>query len=847
MDFKKLLGKKKIIKVTDPIAIFQNLDKEIGKEFLHPPQETVLKEWHEKLREQKDTIVKLHTGQGKTLIGLLMLQSYINEGLGPGVYICPNNYLVDQTIEQARSFGIKVVQFESDSKIPQTFLNSHAILIANCNKLFNGKSVFGVSGSRRDTIQLGAIVMDDAHKCLEIIREAFSITVKRETDGKKNAIYEKLWKLFEESLRRQRAGTCLDIEHGRDSLMAVPFWTWFGKKKEVLKILEEHKQDDELLFVWDLLKDKLDQCLCIFSGNRLEIAPRLLPLELIPSFGYAQRRIFLSATLTEDAFLVKDLGIQPESVTNPLSSGDVKYCGERLILIPTLVDTSLRKERIIYWLSGLANKYGYFGIVAITPSFAHATKWKEAGAQVTQVKDLYESLGKLKAAVRSRTAKQVLVLVNEYDGVDLPDNTCRILCLDSLPSYSLLVDRYLQETRPNSLRLRRQLAQRVEQGMGRAIRGSSDWCIVVTIGSNLTEFLSENAKRAFLSKEAQTQIKIGEELADEMKKEGTGLPVIEKLVNQCLTRNEDWKEYYKDKMAQLETQQSSKEQLERSALERQAELLYEQGQCEKAVEILQKLAQESDQTDKGWYLQLMATYLYPIDSTASMDKQLKAHSENPNLFRPVTGVKYSKMAEVKLDRASRILDFIKNFDSQNAMILKLAEISDKIAFDSVSDTFEEGIDQLGAALGFKTQRPEKILGAGPDNLWQVHTKRYWIISCKNMVSAARKGISKGETGQLSNDIGWFKTNYEGCEGIPIMIHPTDVLEKDAYLPQPFWIFKESALTELKESLIKFYTSLSSTSVNSLTVAIITKKLEEFGLDDGALMKHFLRRVEEHKT
>ena len=78
VDFKKLLGKKRIVKVTDPIAIFQNLDKEIGKEFLHPPQGSVLKEWHEKLRDQKDTIVKLHTGQGKTLIGLIMLQSYIN-------------------------------------------------------------------------------------------------------------------------------------------------------------------------------------------------------------------------------------------------------------------------------------------------------------------------------------------------------------------------------------------------------------------------------------------------------------------------------------------------------------------------------------------------------------------------------------------------------------------------------------------------------------------------------------------------------------------------------------------------------------------------------------------------
>lgn len=848
VDFKKLLGKKKLVKDTDPIAIFDNLDKESGKEYLRPPQKSVLKEWHEKLRVKKDTIVKLHTGQGKTLIGLIILQSSINEGLGPAVYICPNNYLVDQTVEQARSFGIKTVQFPVDStKPPQAFLNSDAILVTNCNKLFNGKSVFGVLGSGKEPIQLGAIVIDDAHKCLEVIREAFSIIVRRENpDGKKNALYEELWALFEESLRRQAPGTCLDIFHGRDCLMAVPFWTWHDKRKEVLEVLEKHKESEELLFVWDLLKDRLEQSICIFSGNRLEIAPRLLPLELVPSFSQAHRRIFLSATLTEDAFLVRDLGIQQESVTNPLSSGDVKYCGERLILIPTLVDTTLKREKVIAWLSDLAAKHGDFGVVSITPSFGHADKWASAGAKVTNVRNLYESINDLKAEVKRKTAKTALVLVNEYDGVDLPDSTCRILCLDSLPSYSLLTDRYSQEIRPISLRLRRQLAQRIDQGMGRAIRGSSDWCIVVTSGNNLTDFLSEKAKRVFLSKEAQMQIKIGEELAEEMRGEGAQLYVIEKLVNQCLKRDEGWKEFYRERMLLLETQESSKEQLDRSALEREAEILYQQGHYEKAVNVLQKLSGGSDQTDKGWFLQLMATYLYPIDPTESMDKQLKAHSENARLFRPETGIAYSKLTSTRLNRVSKILEWIRKFEYHNALIIHVRSIMDKLTFNSFSDTFEEGVDELGGALGFRTQRPEKTSGSGSDNLWQLDVKKYWIIECKNMVSAKRDGISKSETGQLSNDIGWFKEYYEDCEGVPIIIHPSKVLKSDAYLAQTFWILGESSLEELKNNTVKFFNSLSGIPFNDLSADIIAKKLKEFSLDIGDLMKHYLRRVEERK-
>lgn len=73
VNFQKLLGKRKITKPTDPIEIFENLDKESGKEFLRPPQRSVLKEWYNNFQEKEDVIVKLHTGQGKTLIGLLIL------------------------------------------------------------------------------------------------------------------------------------------------------------------------------------------------------------------------------------------------------------------------------------------------------------------------------------------------------------------------------------------------------------------------------------------------------------------------------------------------------------------------------------------------------------------------------------------------------------------------------------------------------------------------------------------------------------------------------------------------------------------------------------------------------
>lgn len=842
VDFKKLLGKIEITKPKNPIEIFEDLDKESGKEYLRPPQRSVLEEWHEKLRAQKDVIVKLHTGQGKTLIGLLMLQSSLNEGKGPVVYICPNNYLVDQIVEQADSFGIKTTEF-SDTKPPQEFLNSDAILVTNCKKLFNGKSVFGVRGSGKDPIQLGAVVIDDAHRCLDIMRESFSIIVEREGENGDNPLYKELLALFEDTLRRQAPGTCADISDGVSCLMAVPFWSWYDKREEVLKILSKHRKSDELLFVWDLMKDHIDECVCIFSGKKLEITPRLLPVDRIPSFSEAERRIFLSATLTEDAFLVRDIGIAPESVINPLSSGDVKYSGERLILLPSLVDTALQRTALISWVQGLATKNGDFGIVAIAPSFWHAESWETYGAKVTNVRKLYKEIDELKVNVKRRKAKYVLVLVNEYDGVDLPDSTCRVLVLDSLPSYRTLMDSYLQEMRPSSGTIRRQLAQRVEQGMGRAIRGSSDWCIVMIVGNDITNFLSEKSKRAFLSNEARLQIGIGEELVEQMKSEGGQLTTIASLIGQCLRRDETWKEYYKNRMSKLTPDEPQDEHLARVISERNAEILYRQRQFKKASDTLNDAIGSADVKDRGWLLQLMATYLYPIDRRQSMDKQLRAHVENPNLFRPESGITYSKLISTGT-RTSRILEWIRQHESNSSVILEVNGIMEKLSWGtSPSELFEQGMCELGRVLGFISDRPEKKTGEGPDNLWNIHGKTHWIIECKSQVKGSRTEISKTEAGQLHISIGWFQKHHEKEEGLPIFVHPAKKLASGTYINKPFWVLTMNGLKKMRTNTANLYKSLGKIPFDNLSENSIAQELREHHLETDGLMKEYLQRGE----
>jgi len=89
-----------------------------------------------------------------------MLQSRINEDTGPAIYLCPNKFLVEQTCQQAESFGINY--FTAEDEIPDEFIDGKSILITSVHKMFNGKSRFGV-GQRGEHVS--TILMDDAHAC----------------------------------------------------------------------------------------------------------------------------------------------------------------------------------------------------------------------------------------------------------------------------------------------------------------------------------------------------------------------------------------------------------------------------------------------------------------------------------------------------------------------------------------------------------------------------------------------------------------------------------------------------------------------------------------------------------
>jgi hypothetical protein len=179
-------------------------------------------------------------------------------------------------------------------------------------------------------------------------------------------------------------GTHADIENGkREALLPVPYWAWMERESDVASVLSSQADRKSVKFAWPLLRDMLAHCQCIVSGAAVEIEPHLPPLDAFGSYSRAVHRVFMSATVTDDAFLVKGLRLSPETITTPLTYDRETWSGEKMVVIPSLIHEDLERDRIV-------NGYGYGkpkpgrtrGVVALTPSFARSKDWEDKDSLV---------------------------------------------------------------------------------------------------------------------------------------------------------------------------------------------------------------------------------------------------------------------------------------------------------------------------------------------------------------------------------------------------------------------------------------------------------------------------------
>lgn len=834
VDFNKLVKKKLDKKPVDPVLLYDTFDRASDKGELRKAQSALLTEWHESRRSVRDVIVKLHTGQGKTLIGLLILQSKLNELGEPVVYLCPNNHLVAQTREQAKQFGVPHVVAEDE--LPDEFTSGKRLLITSVQKLFNGLTKFGLGPK---SLAVSTVLMDDAHACVDAVRDACAIRLAHDEQP-----YAELLNLFQSELEAQGAGTLADIRNKNyDAILPVPYWAWANRLSEVVQILARHTDKKSVKFAWPLLKNALGHCQCIISGDSLEICPNLSPLHLFGTYEKAKHRVFMSATDADDAFLIKGLRLNVDTVAKPLTYQKERWWGEKMILIPSLIDESLDRETLVNEL-GKAVPGRKYGVVALVPSFKHAEFWKKCGGTVAKRESIYEQVEEFKTG----RFDQPLVIVNRYDGIDLPDQTCRLLIFDSLPYFESLLDRYLESCLGDTEIIAKKAARKVEQGLGRSVRGEKDYSAIILTGPQLIKLIRSNKSRKHFSPQTQAQIELGLEIAElaqaEIAKGEQPMNSLWMLVNQCLKRDAGWKSAYVERMGDLKPDEEAKGDLALFEAELQAELKYQEGDAERAQTLIQKLIDTHKPEDplKGWYLQESGRYLYESKRTESNRYQVEAHKKNRYLLKPETGMQVTTLRPVSQKRAEAIIAFVRATETYEQLAIVIGDILGNLTFGVKADKFEKAFDDLSRALGFRGERPDKAWKEGPDNLWALRDAEYLLVECKSEVSLDRAEINKDESGQMIRASAWFAKYYKGAKVKRVLIIPTLKVSKAAAFTDDVEVMREKSLSKLRRNVKTFFGEFQALDFGSISEAKVQELLDAHTLGIEAITSQYSEKV-----
>lgn len=828
VDFKKRLKNKSLPKKVNPIEIYDSLDRRSETGPLRPSQKKILSEWYSSRKDKQNNIVKLHTGEGKTLIGLLLLQSKINSNEGPCLYICPNKYLAEQVKEEAQKFGIAVCTINKQNELPDDFVLGNKILITHVQKVFNGRTIFGLNNK---AVKVGSVILDDSHACIDSIKNALTIKVKKD-----HPLYKHVIKLFSDDIREQGEGSFLEIESGDyNTMLPIPYWAWYDKRDEIISELIKSKDDKEIRFVWPVIKNYVQNCQALISGETLEISPTLMPIDSFRTFSKAKNRILMSATTQDDSFFIKGLGFDIQSVCNPLSNKDLKWSGEKMILIPSLIDECLDRDSVINWLTK-PNNDREFGIVSLVPGFNRKEQYEKIGAKVANTDDIFETVKSLKDG----NYTQAIIFVNRYDGIDLPDNACRILIIDSKPYFDSLLDRYEEDCRSESDILNIRIAQKVEQGLGRSVRGEKDFSIIVLVGADLIKFAKSPLTSKYFSTQTRKQIEIGIQVAsfaNEDSKDEEPKKVLVNLMNQALDRDDGWKEYYSEEMDNIEVEEERNDIYEILKTEYDAEHQFMIGEYDKACELAETLCDKfnNDELERGWYLQQLARYKYRTSKVESNKIQTSAFKNNLQLLKPRDGISYKKIEFINQNRINRIKAWMSKYADHSEMMISVEGILQDLSFGMPSEKFESALKDIGEAIGFLSQRPDKEIKKGPDNLWCGVENQYFLLECKNEVEDSRNEISKYEAGQMNSHSGWFESIYNDSKCKRILIIPTKKLSYHANFTHEVEIMRKSSLNRLKKNVRNFFKEFAQYILHEVSDKKIQQLIDAHDLDVESLV------------
>jgi hypothetical protein len=520
------------VALETPQALFRDLTRKTIRGIIDY-QSAILTAYQERALEAKNVAIDLPTGGGKSLVGLLIAEWRRRKFRERAVYLCPTVQLANQTALYAKDkYGIevalltrKIKNFSPSDK--NAYQSGNSVAISTYSALFNTNPFFN---------DAHLLVFDDAHASENYIASLWTVEIDAREDPEAFGALAAIIDGLLSPSARAAFHASEDRLWDRAWVELLPTHKWLPRVDEFISVLDEYSADSEYRYSWSMVCHHFFACQIYLGPNVISIRPVTPPTSSFAPFTDPKQRVFMSATLGESGDLERITGaVDFLRITAPDSMLRLGL-GRRFFIFPGSAQDDEDPVVIEKALITETDK-----ALVLLPSNRLAAEERTrleslAEYSVFGIDELEDSKAPFVDA-----DKAVAILAGRYDGLDFPDDECRLLIIRGLPGAMELQERFLRNKASAGEFLALRIRNRVVQAVGRCTRNENDRSAIVVLEDDLLKYFQQNETRELLPLELQAEVLFG---LEQSRDESAGEMVTR--LRSFLDVDDDWREAESD-------------------------------------------------------------------------------------------------------------------------------------------------------------------------------------------------------------------------------------------------------------------------------------------------------------
>ena len=497
----------------NPLELFEALplkpDGQIRE--LWPIEKEVLQKYHSELKDERRLAIELPTGSGKSIIGLLILESW--RRVGKRVAILTSSLaLADDMKRRCDNLGIENVVItgrrEEENK---------AIMRARAKRRYARKQAIGIMNywaymMGKDIVEPDVLVIDDADSFENLLISYYSVTVSKSDDaGLWNDIMEELGG---ERIYKSKIET-LRLSDATEEVQLI-YFTHSNRIVENLRtsiLAKGRTVSKELSYDFYRNRDLLHTYLMFVDKDSVTFMPFITPGFIHEKLRNVERIILMSATIGRRQSIHKKVG--SDSELKILTEKDVKSqigtMGSRIIFPLEGIVTSTREEELLFVTIRIYESFGK--ALILCNSFRDAYRMKAALESKGHHATIYRK--EIDSTIFAKSKTGALITAGRFIGLDFPGEACRAAIIPKMPYVLGPNDALVAHLIEDKNYVNEKVSHRLVQAFGRCNRNPDDSAVYFVLDSRLASDNFANAEICrFFPRRMKAELDYGQDYAD---------------------------------------------------------------------------------------------------------------------------------------------------------------------------------------------------------------------------------------------------------------------------------------------------------------------------------------------